>query len=198
MQSPFQFGKIVTGSSFTDRTEEISRLTSNILNSVNTVIISPRRWGKSSLIKQTANLVTVSHDYVRFCYIDLFAIRSENEFYSRLSEEAIRGTSTKVDERIQAVRTFFKQLQPKITIGTDPLSEFNIGFDWKEAKKYPQEILNLPELIAKRKGIKLVVRIDEFQNMGSMKIQSFFRNNCDLYGSSMNMPFMYSTVASDL
>lgn len=165
MQSPFQFGKIVTGISFTNRTEEINRLTSNFLNGVNTVMISPRRWGKSSLIRQTANLVTESYNHVKFCYIDLFAIRSENEFYSRLSEEAIKATSTKVDEWIQVVKTFFKLVQPKITIGTDPLSEFNVSFDWKEAKKHPEEILNLPELIAKGKGIKLVVCIDEFQNM---------------------------------
>lgn len=128
-------------------------------------MISPRRWGKSSLIKQTANLVTESYEDVKFCTIDLFAIRSENEFYSRLSEEVTKATSTKVDEWIQTVKTSFKLVQPRITIGSDPFSEFQVGFDWREARRHPDEILNLPERIAKEKGIKLVVCIDEFQNM---------------------------------
>jgi len=54
MKSPFQFGRVVVGDAFTDRSGEIKRLKSNIENNIHTMLISPRRWGKSSLVKQTA------------------------------------------------------------------------------------------------------------------------------------------------
>ena len=47
MKSPFQFGRVVMGDTFTDRISEIKRLKANIENNIHTMLISPRRWGKS-------------------------------------------------------------------------------------------------------------------------------------------------------
>lgn len=53
--NPFKFGSIVDDPYFTDRREEITRIKS-ILNSPNHLtIISPRRFGKSSLIMKVAD-----------------------------------------------------------------------------------------------------------------------------------------------
>ena len=56
MSSPFKYGKIVTGDNFINRTEDIKRIQNNIAAGINTILISPRRWGKSSLIKQLSYL----------------------------------------------------------------------------------------------------------------------------------------------
>ena len=47
METPFVFGKIASDKNFTDRKNETDRLVSNFQSSVNTILISPRRWGKS-------------------------------------------------------------------------------------------------------------------------------------------------------
>ena len=45
---PFVFGVATSGDNFTDRKKETARLLSNFRHGVNTVLISPRRWGKTS------------------------------------------------------------------------------------------------------------------------------------------------------
>ena len=56
METPFVFGKIATEKNFTDREQETARLLTNFTSLINTIIISPRRWGKSSLVTKAATL----------------------------------------------------------------------------------------------------------------------------------------------
>lgn len=64
-------------------------------------------------------------------------------------------------------RIFFKKLIPKLSLGIDPATDFSLSFDWHELKKNSDEVLNLPETIAKKKGIKFIICLDEFQNLSS-------------------------------
>ena len=48
----FIFGKPVDGEYFTDREEETKRLAANFRGGVSTFLLSPRRWGKTSLVKK--------------------------------------------------------------------------------------------------------------------------------------------------
>lgn len=50
IDSPFVFGVRVEGDTFTDRREETERLKSNFTDGVNTILISPRRMGKTLLV----------------------------------------------------------------------------------------------------------------------------------------------------
>ena len=58
MENPFVFGNAVEGVYFTDRTEDAKRLSANLIHGINTVLISPRRWGKTSLVKKVNNTMT--------------------------------------------------------------------------------------------------------------------------------------------
>ena len=55
MEAPFVYGRIADDLNFTDRKNEVALLTQNFKNLINTVIISPRRWGKTSLVKSVPN-----------------------------------------------------------------------------------------------------------------------------------------------
>jgi hypothetical protein len=83
----------------------------------------------------------------------------------KFAREIIRSTSTKWQEWVKNARSVFKMLIPKIHIGKDPLNDFSFSFDWAEIKKHEDELLDLPETIAKQKKIQLIVCIDEFQNI---------------------------------
>ncbi|MCS2429334.1 hypothetical protein NXU99_27950 [Parabacteroides goldsteinii] len=64
MNTPFVYGRIADKENFTDREQEVKLLTQNFNSLVNTVIISPRRWGKTSLFNKTAQLLlNSSKDY---------------------------------------------------------------------------------------------------------------------------------------
>src|SRR4030095_5972948 len=54
-----------------------------------------------------------------------------------------------------------------LSLGIEPNTDFSLSFDWKELKKYSDEVLNLPEVISAKKGIRMVICLDEFQNLSS-------------------------------
>ena len=74
MKAPFNFGKVIEGAYFTNRTKEMKRLEQNFINQTNTVLISPRRWGKSSLVKNTADKLIRKNKKYKVVYIDLFNV----------------------------------------------------------------------------------------------------------------------------
>jgi AAA+ ATPase superfamily predicted ATPase len=164
-KAPFMFGKIASGPDFTNREKETTQLLQNFHVGINTILISPRRWGKSSLVKKVTEHSLNKNKNIRYCFIDLFNIRTEQEFYEAYVKELIKVTSTKWDERVAQAKKLFKKIIPQFTVGLNPDNDFSIGLDWKEIKKAPEEILNLAETICKAKKIKLVVCIDEFQNI---------------------------------
>ena len=94
METPFVFGKIATDKNFTDRELETATLVSHFKSLTNTIIISPRRWGKSSLVYKAANAAMEQDDKLRICHIDLFNIRDEEHFYSLLAQKVISVTSS--------------------------------------------------------------------------------------------------------
>jgi uncharacterized protein len=173
--NPFRFGSSVLKNNFVNRDSEKKKLISNFRSNINTIIISPRRWGKTSLVKETIRLSTDNDIY--FCFIDMFFIRSEEDFYNVFAREIIRTTAGKLEERLSNIKEFFKQIIPKIQLGVDLEHDLTLSFDFEEIKSSRDEILNLPEEIAKKKGIKIVVCIDEFQNIASFKDPEAFQKS---------------------
>lgn len=173
MDAPFLFGKTVSEDEFTNRQADIKRLTANLQNHINTILISPRRWGKSSLVKKVTE--NIRNRNTRVIMLDLMSIRNEEEFYKVLAKETIKATSNKLTEWIETGREFLKHITPKISLGTDPTQDFDISFEWKELEKNYAEILNLPQKIAKKKKLHLIVCIDEFQNCDGFRESKLFQ-----------------------
>lgn len=169
MEIPFSYGKIVSKNEFVNRTEDIKRLENNFLSLNNTILISPRRWGKSSLVEKVSKKLVSKHKDYRVCTLDLFKIRTEQEFYKAYVEAVINATNNKLDETLKSIKSFFKLFIPKISINPDPQSEISLSMDWQEIAKNPDEILSLSEKIAKKKKIKIIICLDEFQNIASFK-----------------------------
>lgn len=67
---PFVFGVATSGDNFTDREKETERLLLNFRHGVNTVLISPRRWGKTSLVQKACRLA--QSDKLKIVYLDIF------------------------------------------------------------------------------------------------------------------------------
>jgi hypothetical protein len=164
-ENPFYFGRMVGGNAFTDREKDLQRLIANFRNGISMVLISPRRWGKSSLVRKAAE--TVNGKDIKVVNIDAFSLRSEMDFYTIYAKEVLAATSSHWEERLKNLKDFLKQITPKINIGIDPNNEFSIGFDLDEVRQNATEILDFPNKIAKAKGFKVVVCIDEFQNIAS-------------------------------
>ncbi len=166
-ESPFIYGTTVSTHAFTNRDLEIKKLSTNLLNGINTSIISPRRWGKSSLVERVVADIQKNNKTIKIVLIDLFSVSSEEEFLETFAREVIKASSSKWQEWMSSGKDFFKKITPKLSVGIDPETDFSLGFDWKELKKNSDEILNLPENIAKKKKIKFIICLDEFQNLST-------------------------------
>ena len=175
MEAPFIFGRIATDENFTDREKETEHHVNNFESLINTVIISPRRWGKSSLVHRAADIAMRADKNIRICTIDLFNVKTEEQFYTVLARNLIQGTSSRWEEAVENAKKFFSRLVPKISVGAGPGNEISIDFDWEEMKSNPDEILDLSERIAEAKGVKIVVCIDEFQNIAEFEDPLFFQ-----------------------
>ena len=208
MNAPFAYGKIATDKNFIGREVEITNLVWNFVSLSNTIIIAPRGWGKSLLVNKAAKLAMEQDNKLRICHIDLFNVRNEEHFYSLLAQKVISATSTKWEEAVESAKSFFSHLVPKISIGSDPSNEVSIDFDWETVKQNPDEVLDLAEKIAQKKGLTIVICVDEFQNIAEFtdpdyfpkKLRSHWQQHQNvaycLYGSKRHMMMEVFTNSS--
>ena len=115
MKTPFTFGRLVIETDFTNRNLESKRLISNFSSSVNTILISPRRWGKSSLVAKAAKQVQKKSKKIVFCMIDLNNIRSEEQFYKLLATKVLQQSSSKADAILENAKLFLGRFIPNIS-----------------------------------------------------------------------------------
>ena len=142
---PFIFGVATSGENFTDRVKEMERLLMNFKHGVNTVLISPRRWGKTSLVQKVARLA--QSDNLKIVYLDIFSCRSDRDFYDAFAAAVLKQTSSKFDEWLENAKLFLSRISPKISIGTDPLTDFSISLEMNPKSEDIDEILQLQALL---------------------------------------------------
>lgn len=177
-ENPFVFGKSAEGAYFTDRAEDAKRLHANLTHGINTIIISPRRWGKTSLVKKV--IEEIDRSDIKPVFIDIFQCKSEYEFYHAFASAVIKQTSSKLDEWVETAKTFLSNISPKFSFGSDPMNDFSLSFEWSPKDDTESDILQLPEKIAQTKNVHLVVCLDEFQQIAdfgdSLKFQKKLRS----------------------
>ena len=164
---PFVFGVETSEEHFTDREKETARLIQNFQNGVNTILISPRRWGKTSLVHKVCNMVESEH--IRTVRLDIFSCRSEKDFYDAFATAVLKQTSSRIEEWLENIRLFLSRISPRITMGPDPMSDFSISLEYNPKPQDVDDILQLPERIAQKRGYSIVVCIDEFQQIGEFR-----------------------------
>lgn len=160
----FLYGVSVGGDNFTDRIKETRRLKMNFENGLNVILISPRRMGKTSLVKHVAQ--QVDKDIVQVVYIDIYDCRSEYDFYNKFAEAMMTQTASKIETILDNVRQFLTRLTPKVSVNPDPSLEYSFSLGITPKDYSPEEILSLPERMACQIGKHIVVCIDEFQQVG--------------------------------
>lgn len=165
-EQSFVFGVSVSDYNFIGRKEEIRRLKMNFEEGINTILISPRRWGKTSLVRKVCEVV--DRKKVIPVFVDIFKCKTEYEFYNALAEAVLKQTASKVELWMDNARDFIARLSPKVSFSPEPNSEFALSLGISPKTHAPEEILSLAEEIAKKKQKRIVVCIDEFQQIGEM------------------------------
>lgn len=175
MKTPFTFGKIALDKDFTDRERETVRLVQNFTSLTHTILISPRRWGKSSLVTKASKIALDKNKKLRFCFIDLNNVRTEEQYYEYFATEILKVSSTKLETIVDTAKELLGRFIPSITVSPTPESNLQLGLDWSEVKKQPTDILELAERVAINSRTNYIICIDEFQNIAEFENPEAFQ-----------------------
>ena len=200
MEAPFVYGRIADKQNFTDRKDEVALLSQNFSSLINTVIISPRRWGKTSLVNKCARLLSEKNKDILVCQVDIFNCRTEEQFYTAYANALMRVSTSAWEEFVAGVKKYLGRMAPVVSLSEGSQSyELSFGISFKENRLSYDEILDLPQQIAKDKGKKIIVCIDEFQNINEYedslafqrKLRAHWQTHTSvcycLYGSKRHM-----------
>ena len=187
MKTPFVYGRIATAGDFTDRKQETEKLILYFTSSINSILISPGRWGKSSLAVYAAEAVIRKKRRIRFCFADMTNVRSEEEFFRNFAAAVLQGSSKKARELTEMADRFLGRFNPDIAASPGQNTEFRLELNLREVKKNPDDILDLAEKIATEKKIKFVVCIDQFQNTAGFEDPVEFQKKLKVHWQKHNM-----------
>lgn len=160
MSKLFDYSKIAEGNHFAGREDEVKRLSSDFVFLTNTAVIAPQGWGKSSLLHKAAQEAGHKEKNMRFCFVDLSNVRNEERFYELLAQAVLKAVSKSQDEVVDNVKTFFSHTSPRVAF--DASGDFTVDFDWEDIRQNQDELLDMPHAVAKDKGLKVIVCVDEF------------------------------------
>lgn len=196
---PFEYGTIAENQYFIDRIADRKELKTFLGGGVNVMLISPRRWGKSSLVKAAMEELKKERTDIRVCYLDAFKIFTEEDFYSKFTSAVLKGILSPMQQRLNEAIEYVRHLSPSITVSSDPVNAVDFKLNFNSLPSSPEEILNLPEKLAKKHNVQVIVCIDEFQQLARLscwkKLEGTMRSvwqhqsntNYCLYGSKRHM-----------
>ena len=159
--NPFITSGYVSSEYFCDREDETRQLIQNIQGHSHTVLISPRRMGKTGLIEHCFNQNVIKDSYHTF-FIDIYPTMNLNDFVFLLGNRICRGLKSKDKQLVKMFVNVVKSIQ--FTIGFDESGLMNGSFcvgDVKDSQKSLEEIFQYLE----ESKQPCVVAIDEFQQI---------------------------------
>lgn len=179
MKMPFVYGHIAIDENYTNREKEIRQLSANFLGLINTIIISPRRWGKTSLVNRVSEILEKEHaKEIVVCRFDAFTCRNEDQFYRAFANAVMKASFSKWDKFVEASKKYLGRFAPNISFSDTAQSyELSFGVKFKDHDMSIEEILDLPQTIAKDTGKKIVVCVDEFQKITDYPESLEFQQN---------------------
>jgi len=164
----FDYGKPVTGKLFFDRSGPKKEILSFVKNGVDFMIKAPRRYGKTSLIKEV--LGETKHIYLDFRRVPRLSLIPEEILNQAYEIAGIKGF---IERAKKNVITLIKEakLSSKIDIGIVEIGA-EIAFDGSEKKSDCEklvEALEIVDKIGKELGQKIPIVYDEFQDIKRLK-----------------------------
>ena len=132
---PFEYGSIAENEYFIDRIEDRRDLKTFLGGGINVMLISPRRWGKSSLVKAAMEELKQEQKDIRVCYLDAFKIFSEEEFYNKFASAILQGVSSTMEKRWADIVKFVQSISPSLTINSDPVNAVEVNLNFKPLKE---------------------------------------------------------------
>ncbi|MBA7521307.1 hypothetical protein ES705_13414 [subsurface metagenome] len=162
--NPFQYGGVVSGNAFCNREQEQEDLLRVIANCEKLFIYSERRLGKTSLIKQVMNKLSMK-DYIA-AYVDLWTTDCADSFITTVAKVFTESMGSTADMLLRTAKALFGSLAPGVTVDDEgkPVVTFGVR-QLTEREPELEEVLDAPAKIADKEKKKVIVIFDEFQQI---------------------------------
>ncbi len=161
-RNPFHYGTPAEGEHFTGREQELAALLSRMRSAINVVVVSPRRYGKTSLLLRAEQ--ELASDPATVVHANVLRSRDLAVFASQLATQTFRAPGGRWHRARQAVPEFLRRLraQPVVTFEDErPKFAFDARLSAPDADGVLADIYALLADLAKRRPAALV--LDEFQ-----------------------------------
>ena len=166
MQNPFVYGEVVPAASFVDRVDELDRLVRDLTSAQKVFLISPRRYGKSSLIRHALRAVgrggALTADTTVSSYSSYLAFL---EGYTRSLLSMHAGWDKAKSWLTDAITVAKPELRRDADAGG------SIGMSVKfptvrterDISRLAADVFALPARLSEARNAQIVIALDEFQ-----------------------------------
>lgn len=164
----FPLGKAY-GDAFCNRTEETQKLLGNIKNAKHTLIIAPRRYGKSSLAERA-----IEQSGLPSIKINFHLCTSEQEVSELVLDSIIKliGKSIgHIEKLMSSIKKYISNLEPLLSFGGEHASLKLVPKNQLNYSVIIAEALLLLEKLLQEKNKRAVIFLDEFQEIDKISKQ---------------------------
>ncbi len=166
--NPFRYGDLALDEAFTDRTNELEELKSDMRNGQHVVVFAPRRYGKTSLIWR-AGQDLIRRREVLVAQVDLMKAPTRERFAAKLAASIYEDIASPLLRARDRATSVFRSLRvaPAMTLDTDGTVSFSFQAGHSTADIYAtlEHLLELPARLAADRDRKVAVVFDEFQEI---------------------------------
>ena len=166
-ENPFVFGEIVSEAAFVNRSEELERLVRDVADGQKVFLLSPRRFGKSSLVAMAFQ--KLQKQRLRTVVVPVSSYATYTQFLERFADRVLRAAGP-WDKVKEWVGRFIGQVKPEaeVDLNTGEIKlSLGRGTNFDPTPVAP-EVFALPGEVARKGNFRMAVCLDEFQ-----QIQSF-------------------------
>ena len=169
MANPFRFGQVVSGELFCDRKSEIKQITQDLSGGQSIVLFSPRRYGKTSLLKAVSK--ELKSKRILYGHVDFFACNSTEKVVQAVSSaaaKAIINDLKSIEKFIKKTAQFFTRTRFAIRFEPNGTGSFTV---LPELSPQATSIDNLSDALVglnsylRKSKKRAVVVLDEFQQI---------------------------------
>jgi hypothetical protein len=162
--NPFVYGEVVPKSAFVGRKAELDRLVADLADGQKIFLISPRRYGKSSLIRQA--FAGLARQRVTTLDITVSSFSSYVAFLEGYVR-ALAALDANAGEWRTWLRGLFTTFTPEWRAEAGDSRAWAVSFPTvrtaRDASRLAAEVFALPARVAARLNRRLVIAMDEFQ-----------------------------------
>lgn len=167
LRNPFTLGGVARGKQFAGRRDEIARLRALARDGQRTFLFAPRRYGKTSLLREAFE-PEVHADRLLLLWCDCLVTGDADSLARRIAEPVVRATACKgLTQWARAAGALFKRLRPTLSVGPD--GDVRVSIDLAESGGAfgVEDALGAAGHLADARGRPAVFVFDEFQEIGA-------------------------------